>query len=91
MGSFFAVLALTTLIAGIVAVGFHPRAVDFLIEVEQEMVKVEWPTRSTLVRSTIIIFIATALLAALIFLVDLVNYQVVLKWLPSLFHQVLGA
>jgi len=91
LGSFFATLALASLVIGLVAIGFHHNAVEFLIEVEQEMTKVEWPTRANLIRSTIVIFIATALLAGLIFTVDLVNYNFVLKWLPSLFHQAFGA
>lgn len=91
MGLAFATLALSSLIAGIVAVGFQPKAVDFLIEVEQEMVKVEWPSSNVLVRSTLIIAVATAILAAMIVGVDWINYHFLKDWLPPLFNQALGA
>jgi preprotein translocase SecE subunit len=87
MGLAFTVLAAVCLVAGLVAVGFHHKAVDFLIEVEQEMVKVEWPTSNVLVRSTIIIAIATAILAAVIVGVDTVNFHLLGKWIPALFKQ----
>ena len=66
IGVFFCVLALAAFIAGLVSIGFHPKAVDFLIEVEQEMVRVEWPTLNVLVRSTLIIAVAIAVMAVLI-------------------------
>jgi preprotein translocase SecE subunit len=61
------------LVGGIVAVGFHPRADQFLIEVEQEMGRVTWPATNEVWRFTIVIAIMTTLLAALVFVVDLVN------------------
>jgi preprotein translocase SecE subunit len=90
-GLFFAVMALAVLVAGIVAVGFHHLAVDFLIEVEQEMVKVEWPAGNVLVRSTIIIAIATVILAVLILAVDTFNLTLFLTWLPALFGWLAGS
>jgi preprotein translocase SecE subunit len=66
----FAVLAAAALVTGLVAAGFHKRAVDFLIEVEQEMVKVEWPQGGALVKSTVIIAVSMAILAGLIFGID---------------------
>ncbi len=66
----FAALALAALIAGFVAVGFHKQAVDFLIEVEQEMVKVEWPKTDVLWKSTIVIALTIVILSAIIFGMD---------------------
>lgn len=87
MGVFFSLLTLASLVAGILLVGFKPVSVDFLIEVEQEMVKVEWPTSNVLIRSTIIIAIATAIVGAIIYGVDVVNFHLFLNWLPDLFHR----
>jgi preprotein translocase SecE subunit len=83
MGSVFAVLALAALISGLVSAGFHSRAVDFLIEVEQEMVRVEWPTFPVLVRSTLIIAVAIVVMAVLIVGVDFVNFYFLelIRWL----------
>ncbi len=67
---FFAVASTAVLISGLVAVGFHHRAVEFLIEVEQEMVKVEWPKTDVLWKSTIVIALAIIILSALIFGID---------------------
>ncbi len=87
VGIFFALATVAALVAGIVLVGFKPMSVDFLIEVEQEMVKVEWPTSNVLVRSTIIIAIATAVVGGIIYGVDVVNYHLFMNWLPDLFHR----
>jgi preprotein translocase SecE subunit len=85
IGIFFCALALTAFVAGLVLIGFHPKAVDFLIEVEQEMVRVEWPTLNVLVRSTLIIAVAIAVMAVLILGVDIVNSQFLdlIRWLGS--------
>ena len=72
LGVVFAVASAVALIGGIVAAGFHHKAVEFLIEVEQEMVKVEWPQPNTLVRSTLVIALAIAVLAGLIALSDFI-------------------
>ena len=72
-GLLFSVLAFAVLITGLVAAGFHQRAVDFLIEVEEEMVKVEWPKGGALVKSTLIIAVAIVVMAALILGVDYIN------------------
>jgi preprotein translocase SecE subunit len=86
VGSFFVLLALSALVSGIVAIGFHHKAVDFLIEVEDEMTKVEWPKLNNLVRSTIIIAIAVVIMAALIFCVDFININFVNYWWPDLYY-----
>ena len=75
LGIIYATVAAAVLIAGIVLAGMHKRAVDFLIEVEQEMTKVEWPTGSVLWRATIIIGITIVVLALGIVLVDLGIYK----------------
>lgn len=66
----FAGLALAALLAGFIAVGFHKQAVEFLIEVEQEMVKVEWPKTDVLWKSTIVIALTIVVLSAIIFGMD---------------------
>jgi preprotein translocase SecE subunit len=70
LASFFAVLALVTAIAALVAVGFHAKAVNFLIEVEQEMAKVEWPKVDTLWKSTLVIALTIIVMAGVIFAID---------------------
>lgn len=83
VGVIFCVLAFAALITGLVAAGFHHRAVDFLIEVEQEMVRVEWPATNVLIRSTLIIAVAIAVMAVVILGVDLVNFEFLelVRWL----------
>ncbi len=73
VGAIYALSALTALIGGFIAVGFHPRSVDFLIEVEQEMTRVTWPTGRDLARSTMFIALMIVVLAAGILAVDYVN------------------
>jgi preprotein translocase SecE subunit len=83
IGLFFSALALAAFGAGLVFVGFHQRAVEFLIEVEQEMVRVEWPTMPVLIRSTLIIAVAIVVMAVLILGVDFVNFYFLelVRWL----------
>jgi preprotein translocase SecE subunit len=74
LGIVFAALSAAALIGGLIAAGFHPKSVDFLIDVEHEMVKVEWPKPNALVRSTVVIAVAMCLLAAIILGVDALNH-----------------
>lgn len=67
---FFTVVGAATAIASIVAVGFHKIAVDFLIDVEYEMTKVEWPKPDTLWKSTLVIGLTIIIMAATLFLAD---------------------
>jgi preprotein translocase SecE subunit len=90
MGGLFAALAAVVVFGGVAVVGFVPRCVDFLIEVEQEMTKVEWPAGNALVRSTIVIFLMTVLIALIIMAVDAVNFAFFTDWLPALFHKAFG-
>ncbi len=76
VGAIYALAALTALIGGFIAVGVHHRAVDFLIEVEQEMTRVTWPAGRDLVRSTIFIAAMIVVLAAGILAVDYVNKSI---------------
>ncbi|MEK7414739.1 MAG: preprotein translocase subunit SecE [Planctomycetota bacterium] len=69
------VLALTILTIGFLAAGPHKRAVEFLIDVEDEMHKVEWPKPGDLWRRTIIVAIAIALISLVVFLTDYVLFQ----------------
>lgn len=73
VGWFFALVAAVALFGGLYAVAFHKRAVDFLIEVEQEMIRVTWPSSRDLVRSTVFIAVMIAVLAGGIIVVDLIN------------------
>ena len=74
-GCVYATLAGAILTAGIVLAGVHKRSVEFLIAVEQEMTKVEWPTGNTLWRATLVIGLTIVILALGIFLVDLGIYS----------------
>ena len=76
IGIFFCVLALAAFLAGLILIGFRPKTVDFLIEVEQEMVRVEWPKTDTLWKSTLVIAVTIVLLSAIIFGMD-----VLILWL----------
>lgn len=67
---FFAVISAATATAALVAVGFHKVAVDFLIDVEYEMTKVEWPKVDTLWKSTLVIALTIIIMATTIFLAD---------------------
>jgi preprotein translocase SecE subunit len=75
-GWIYAVLALAVLVAGVVAASFHHVAVDFLIEVEQEMTRVTWPTSSELTRSTAVIAVMIVVVGAGILAVDWFNLHV---------------
>lgn len=83
IGIVFCVLAFCALVAGLVTAGFHSKTVDFLIEVEQEMVRVEWPKSNVLIRSTLIIAVAIAVMAVFILGVDFVNLKFLdlVRWL----------
>lgn len=47
-----------------------PRFADFLIAVEAEMQKVSWPSRTELVRSSIVVLVTIFVLAAVLFVFD---------------------
>jgi len=79
VGIIYGVLALVALVGGLVAIGFKPASVDFLIEVEQEMGRVTWPTWSELVRSTAVIAVMIVTLAIGIFVVDWFNLRVLFE------------
>lgn len=55
-----------------------PRFADFLISVEAEMSKVSWPTRSDLVKTSIVVMITIFGMASVLYLYDIV-WQVLLK------------
>jgi len=71
----FAALAAVVFFGGGFAIGFHKKSAQFLIEVEEEMTRVTWPSRTDVVRSTIMIAILSVFLALLIFGVDFLNSQ----------------
>lgn len=70
IGIFFSVLSIGALVVGIWMVGFWQRSVDFLIDVDGEMTRVEWPTWPTLWRTTVVVAIVMVMLGALIIGVD---------------------
>jgi len=84
LGLFHVALALGVLITAVVLVGFRQQTVDFLIEVEQEMQKVEWPKGNVLMRATSVIAIAVVVLSVLILGVDAVAQPLIYTWLPDL-------
>ncbi len=53
-----------------------PRFADFLIAVEAEMNKVSWPSRTELIRSSIVVIVVLLLLTAVLFV-----YDIVWQWL----------
>ena len=59
------------------------RFADFLIAVEGEMAKVSWPSRTELFRSTIVVILTILLLAAVLFMYDII-WQWLLKALGVL-------
>ncbi len=48
-----------------------PRIVDFMIAVEAEMRKVNWPTKKEIIGSTWVVICGTLLIAALLFVIDI--------------------
>lgn len=64
-----------------------PRFADFLISVEAEMNKVSWPTRTELIRSSLVVLVVLFILAIALFLFDVVwtllieNGYKLLTWL----------
>ncbi len=49
-----------------------PKIADFLISVEAEMAKVSWPTKSELIRQSIVVLVTIFFLAILLFAFDLI-------------------
>ena len=61
---------------GVMAVAIYfalnrPRVVDFMIAVEAEMKKVNWPSRKEVIGSTWVVILGTLLIAALLFVINL--------------------
>ena len=54
-----------------------PSFADFLISVEAEMNKVSWPTRTELIRASIVVILMIFLLAAILFAYDSVPAEVI--------------
>lgn len=52
-----------------------PRFADFLIAVEAEMAKVSWPTRSELLRSSLVVIVSLLALGTILFAFDLLWQQ----------------
>lgn len=59
-----------------------PTFADFLISVESEMVKVSWPSKAETYSSTLVVLTMFFLLAALIFLFDMVWIQIFRHVIP---------
>ncbi|MBL9092457.1 MAG: preprotein translocase subunit SecE [Planctomycetaceae bacterium] len=60
-----------------------PRFADFLISVEAEMTKVSWPSKTDLIRTSVVVMIVIFGLAALLYAYDLI-WQAVLRGLGIL-------
>ena len=69
--------------AGILAIGLwisyrvvnYPQFSDFLISVEAEMTKVSWPSRTELIRSSLVVIILMFFLAGVLFGFDIIWRQ----------------
>lgn len=48
------------------------KIVDYIKQVYNEMRKVTWPTRSELINSTIVVIVISAIVALIIFVLDLI-------------------
>jgi preprotein translocase subunit SecE len=59
------------LMAGVGYYMLQPKAADFLIATESEMKKVSWSSKAELIGSTVVVIVTVVLLAAFIFLVDI--------------------
>jgi preprotein translocase subunit SecE len=57
-----------------------PRFADFLIGVEAEMNKVSWPSRTELVRASMVVLFTIFLLATVLFAFDLL-WSAIFAWL----------
>lgn len=70
--------------AGIVVLGAwfayrivnYPAFADFLVDVEGEMAKVSWPSKSELFRATVVVLITMFLLSFVLFMYDMIWQQV---------------
>ena len=60
-----------------------PRFADFLISTEAEMAKVSWPSRPELFRATGVVLVTMLILAASLFMFDVI-WQTVFQWLGVL-------
>ena len=56
-----------------------PRFADFLISVEAEMNKVSWPTRSELIRSSVVVLIVLFILAIALLIFDFF-WTLLIRW-----------
>ena len=75
LGVTYGVIALAALLTGLIAAGPHRKAVQFLIEVQDEMTKVTWPKGGELWRSTLVVALAIAVIALIVFLSDLALFK----------------
>ncbi len=75
LGIVYGLLALGALLTGVISAGPHPKAVQFLIEVQDEMSKITWPKMGELWRSTLVVAFGIAVIAGIVFLTDLALYH----------------
>ncbi len=66
-------------------VGVHRRSCDFMIATEGEMKKVNWTTKRQLKASTIVVIVATLIMASLLFIVDL-GFMNFFSWIGVLYR-----
>ncbi|HLP85952.1 MAG TPA: preprotein translocase subunit SecE [Phycisphaerales bacterium] len=76
-------LLLVGLFAIYTFVGRKPSSVDFLIATDEEMRKVNWSTRQTIINSTMVVISATFLIAGFIFLWDTILKKALMDWIVA--------
>jgi len=77
-GVFVLIAALTGLLCWWL-IGRRPNIVNFMIATEAEMKKVNWPSRREIVGSTVVVIGGTLLMAALLFVVNLLFGAIFLR------------
>jgi len=69
-GEVIPVIVFIFVMAAVVWMLNYPKFADFLIETEIEMSRVAWPTRSTVVGSSVVVIVTVIVMSVLLYLVD---------------------
>ena len=80
-GSVAGLIMLSGLVLIYTFVGRRPSSVDFLIATDEEMRKVNWSTRKTIINSTLVVISATFLIAGFIFVWDTILKKALMDWI----------
>lgn len=77
----------TVILLGVLLIGWFvgssPKSADFLIATDSEMKKVNWSTYKQIKGSTIVVIVATFLIAGFLFVIDL-GFSTFFKWIDVL-------